>query len=133
MHFPPDLSQDFLTRATVVGLHADDVTENFILGSGHGGQNRNKRSTAVQLSHHPTGTVIRCFHRRKQHENRVDAWMLLLTHLEDRRRAIETALAREGYREKAQKRGRTKKGQKKVLEEKKLWGEMKRVRRPLRP
>ncbi len=129
MSFPLDLPLTFAARAAAVYLRPEDVTENFILGTGHGGQNRNKRSTAVQLVHHPTGTDIRCGHRRKQHENRIAAWMLLLHHLEDAKADIERALERQEYIEGAQKRGRTKKGKKKVLAEKRMRGEIKKSRK----
>ncbi|NOS68132.1 MAG: peptide chain release factor-like protein [Candidatus Peribacteraceae bacterium] len=132
MTFPPDLPETFAARAAAVNLRPEDVVEHFILGSGHGGQNRNKRATAVQLAHHPTGTQIRCFHRRKQHENRIAAWMLLLHHLEDAKADIERALEHQLYVEGAQLRGRTKAGKKKVLAQKKIRGETKTRRQSVR-
>lgn len=132
MNFPSELPPTFLQRATAVNLRPEDVTEHFILGSGHGGQNRNKRATAVQLAHHPTGTQIRCFHRRKQHENRIAAWMLLLHHLEDAKADIERALERQEYIEGAQKRTRSRKGKEKMLGEKRQRGETKIRRKTVR-
>ncbi|MBY0372074.1 peptide chain release factor-like protein [bacterium] len=38
-------------------------------GSGPGGQNRNKRSTAVRIVHLPTGTTIFATERRSQLQN----------------------------------------------------------------
>jgi len=39
-------------------------------GSGPGGQHRNKRDSAVRLTHRPTGVVVTATERRSQHENR---------------------------------------------------------------
>ena len=38
--------------------------------SGPGGQHRNKRDSAVRLTHGPTGVVVTATERRSQHENR---------------------------------------------------------------
>ena len=38
--------------------------------SGPGGQHRNKRDSAVRLTHEPTGVVVTATERRSQHENR---------------------------------------------------------------
>ena len=38
--------------------------------SGPGGQHRNKRDSAVRLTHKPTGVVVTATERRSQHENR---------------------------------------------------------------
>ncbi len=133
MTFPSDLPPLFAQRAKAVHLRPEDVSEHFILGSGHGGQRRNKRSTAVQLVHHPSGTAVRCFHKRDQHQNRLDAWMILLEKLEERKFDIEKAFAHREYVEVAQKRPRSRKGKEKMLGEKRQRGEMKRNRRPSSP
>lgn len=51
-----------------------DVDEMVCRGSGKGGQNRNKRDTAVQLRHRPTGIIVRHEIERSQHANRKSAW-----------------------------------------------------------
>lgn len=50
-------------------------------GSGSGGQNRNKRDTAVQMKHIPTGLTVRCESERHQHQNRQTALALLRARL----------------------------------------------------
>ncbi len=39
-------------------------------GSGAGGQNRNKVSSAIIVTHKPTGTMVRCETERDQHKNK---------------------------------------------------------------
>ncbi len=133
MPFLPELGPHYIERAAAVGLRHEDVEENFILGSGHGGQNRNKRSTAVQLVHHASGIEIRCFHKRMQHQNRMDAWEHLLKQLEERQLKEKQGEAHEQFVEKAQVRMRTYSGKQKMLREKKQRGEIKEIRRSVRP
>lgn len=130
MAFPSELPGSFVLRAAAAGLRAEDVSENFILGSGHGGQRRNKRSTTVQLVHHPTGFEVRCHRKRMQHQNRMDAWMILLERLEDWKKGVEQEFARQEHAEWQQKRKRSAFTRKAMLEEKRQRGELKRVRRP---
>ena len=129
MHFPLDLPPDFIARASAVGLHPDDVAENFILGSGHGGQRRNKRATAVQLVHHPSATEIRCFHKREQHQNRIAAWMQLLEKLEEWKEGVEQAFKREEHAERQRTRPRSRGLKNEILKDKKQRTEIKRGRR----
>jgi protein subunit release factor B len=131
MNFPPDLPRSFAERAAAVNLRAEDVDEHFILGSGHGGQNRNKRSTAVQLVHRPTGTEVRCFHRRHQLQNRNGAWMQLLEHLEDWKHGVEQELKREEHAERQRTKGRSGTTKKKMVDSKKKRGKVKEARGPI--
>lgn len=51
-------------------IRREDLEEEFMRGSGAGGQNRNKRDTAVRLRHLPTGVEVRSEGERSQHRNR---------------------------------------------------------------
>lgn len=55
-------------------LNPSDVEEAFMRGSGKGGQNRNKTSTACRLTHRPTGIQVRSENERSQAQNRANAW-----------------------------------------------------------
>jgi len=54
-----------------------DVREDTYRASGAGGQHVNKVSSAVRLTHLPTGMVVQCQNQRSQHKNRAEARKML--------------------------------------------------------
>ncbi len=62
--------EEIKERMKNLGIKEVDLKENFILGSGRGGQNLQKTHSLVQLTHLPSGMQVRCGVSRQREENR---------------------------------------------------------------
>jgi peptide chain release factor 2 len=67
-----------------IEVNPDDVRIDVFRSSGAGGQNVQKNSTAVRLTHIPTGIVVTCQNERSQGRNRDSAMKVLQSRLLER-------------------------------------------------
>jgi len=74
-----------------VGLNERDIEWQATRGSGKGGQNRNKTSTAVIMKHKPTGISVRVEAERSQIQNRQTALRLLASKIDTAEREKRTS------------------------------------------
>jgi peptide chain release factor 2 len=77
-----------------IEIDYDEVREDVFRASGAGGQHVNKTSSAIRLTHLPTGVVVQCQQERSQHKNRALAQKMLrarLARLEEEKREAEQA------------------------------------------
>ncbi len=128
MQFPVVLPPEFLSKAWQLGVRPEDITMQFVRGSGAGGQKINKTSNCVVLRHLTTGIEVRCQEHRQQSANRLSAYKLLILKIEEQKLGLQSEIAQEIFKVRKQKKRRSKKAKQKMLDGKKRRGTLKKNR-----
>ena len=115
-------------RMQKLGIKDSDLHEQFILGSGSGGQKINKTSSCVYLKHLPSGLEVKYQKDRSREVNRFFARRLLCEKLEKLLFNIQSKKEKEREKVRRQKKRRTRKQKEKMLQTKKQRGKIKSLR-----
>lgn len=128
--FPVSSSKerDLVEKMNKLGIRDEDIQESFVRSSGKGGQHVNKTSTCVYLKHLPTGIEVKCQEERSQALNRYRARVLLVSKIDQMIRGKESAEVQRIEKIRRQKRKRSKRSKEKMLADKKITSEKKKLR-----
>ncbi len=83
-----------VSEQAAVEIRDEDIREDVFRASGAGGQHVNKTSSAIRLTHLPTGIAVQCQNERSQHKNRAIALKMLrarFARVEEEKREAEAA------------------------------------------
>lgn len=126
----PEKQRQLEERMGRLGVREGDLIEDFVKGTGAGGQKINKTSMAVSLRHGPSGLMVRCQESRSQALNRFLARRLLCDKLEEKIQGVLSAEEQRREKIRRQKRKRSRRAKEKMLGDKRHHAEKKAMRRP---
>jgi protein subunit release factor B len=120
--------KELAEKMEALNIREEDIEESFVRSGGKGGQHVNKTSTCVYLRHAPTGVEVKCQEERSQALNRYRARVLLVKKIDRLIKGRESAEIQRIEKIRRQKRKRSKRAKEKMLAEKKITSEKKRLR-----
>lgn len=116
-------------RMEELGIREEDLEEQFIRGSGSGGQKINKTSSCVWLIHKPSGIEVKCQKERSQAANRFFARRELCEKMAEKIEGVKSARQQRIEKIRRQKRKRSQRAKNRMLDDKSKQGQKKQLRR----
>jgi protein subunit release factor B len=124
----PLKEKELIKKMEALNIHEKDIKESFVRSGKKGGQHVNKTSTCVYLKHIPTGIEVKCQEERSQSLNRYKARVILIKKIDQLIKGKESEEIQRIEKIRRQKRKRSKRTKEKMLAEKKIISEKKRLR-----
>jgi protein subunit release factor B len=124
----PAKEKELKARMDALDIREEDIEESFVRSGGKGGQKVNKTSTCVYLKHLPTGIEVKCQEERSQSLNRYRARVILVKKIDELRKGRESAEQQRIEKIRRQKRKRSRRAKEKMLVEKRITSEKKKLR-----
>jgi peptide chain release factor len=106
----------------------EDLEEQFILGSGSGGQKINRTASCVLIKHVPSGMQVKCQKTRSQALNRYYARKILVDLIEQKVEGKRSVAQKKQEKIRRQKRRRSRRAKEKMLKNKKKRSKQKKQR-----
>lgn len=124
----PLKEKGLIKKMEALNILEKDIKESFVRSGKRGGQHVNKTSTCVYLKHIPTGIEVKCQEERSQSLNRYKARVILVKKIDQLVKGKESEEIQRIEKIRRQKRKRSKRAKEKMLAEKKIMSEKKRLR-----
>ncbi|MEW6418988.1 MAG: peptide chain release factor-like protein [Nitrospirota bacterium] len=124
----PLKEKELIKKMEALNIHEKDIKESFVRSGKKGGQHVNKTSTCVYLKHIPTGIEVKCQEERSQSLNRYKARVILVKKIDQLVKGKESEEIKKIEKIRRQKRKRSKRAKEKMLAEKKIMSEKKKLR-----
>ncbi|OHE60401.1 MAG: peptide chain release factor 1 [Thermodesulfovibrio sp. RBG_19FT_COMBO_42_12] len=124
----PLTEKRLIKKMETLNIYEKDIKESFVRSGKKGGQHVNKTSTCVYLKHIPTGIEVKCQEERSQSLNRYKARVILIKKIDQLVKGKESEEIQRIEKIRRQKRKRSKRAKEKMLAEKKIMSEKKKLR-----
>jgi len=124
----PAKEKELKAKMDALNIREEDIEESFVRSGGKGGQNVNKTSTCVYLKHLPTGIEVKCQEERSQSLNRYRARIILVKKVDELIKGKKSEEQQRIEKIRRQKRKRSRRAKEKMLAEKRITSEKKKLR-----
>jgi len=124
----PPKEKELKAKMDALNIREEDIEESFVRSGGKGGQKVNKTSSCVYLKHIPTGIEVKCQEGRSQSLNRYRARVILVKKVDELIKGRESEEQQRVEKIRRQKRKRSRRAKEKMLGEKRITAEKKKLR-----